>query len=304
MQSIQSMLLKAFLRTVRLNKMWKITGDELRKSIEKKQQSESHEPPKGFTQKYDISKKEINEHCYYTVKPLGSAGQKHILYLHGGGYVYEISSLHWEFLGRLIDELNCTITVPIYPLTPRYQHQEVFDMIVPIYQQIISDVSLEDMVIMGDSAGGGIGLALGQLLKEKNLPQPGNIILISPVLDMSLSNPEIKAMEKYDPIAATPALLDIGRWYGGEKGTRYHLVSPLYGDIEGLGKVSLFIGTHEIMCPDSRRFKKMADERDIKIGYYEYPGMIHVWPLFFFPESKKATKQIIDIIMNSDKEDI
>jgi acetyl esterase/lipase len=66
----------------------------------------------------------------------------------------------------------------------------------------------------------------------------------------------------------------------------------------------LFIGTHEIMCPDSRRFKKMADERDIKIGYYEYPGMIHVWPLFFFPESKKATKQIIDIIMNSDKEDI
>ena len=101
------------------------------------------------------------------MKPLNNIGEKHILYLHGGGYVYEITNLHWEFLGKLIDALKCTITIPIYPLAPKHQYQEVFDMIVPIYQQIISEVKPEDIVIMGDSAGGGMSLSLAQLLKEK-----------------------------------------------------------------------------------------------------------------------------------------
>jgi acetyl esterase/lipase len=230
------------------------------------------------------------------MKPQKSVGRKHILYLHGGGYVYEISNLHWAFMGKLVDSLNCTITVPIYPLAPKYQHQDVFDMIVPIYEQIITDVRLEDMVLMGDSAGGGMALALAQLLKERGLQQPGKIVLISPVLDMSLSNKEIYNMEKYDPIAATPALIDIGKWYAGERDTKYYLVSPLYGELEGLGKISLFIGTHEIMLPDAQRFKRLMEEKGININYFEYPSMIHVWPLFFFPESKKATQQIIEIV--------
>ena len=172
-------------------------------------------------------------------------------------------------------------------------------MIIPIYKQIISDVKLEDIVIMGDSAGGGMSLALAELLKEKNLPQPGNIILISPALDMSLSNPEIHEVEKLDPMLAVPALIDIGKWYGGEKGSKHYLVSPIYGNFEGLGKISLFTGTNDILYPDAKKFKTIADEKGIKINYYEYPSMIHIWPLFFFPESKKAREQIIEIIRTS-----
>jgi len=152
---------------------------------------------------------------------------------------------------------------------------------------------------MGDSSGGGMSLALAQLLKIKNLPQPGNIILISPALDMSFSNPEIHEVEKLDPVSAVPALIDIIKWYGGEKGSKYYLVSPIYGNFEGLGKISLFIGTHDILYPDAKKFKMLADEKGLKFGYYEYPSMIHVWPLFFFPESKKATKEIIEIIKSS-----
>jgi acetyl esterase/lipase len=296
MESIQSKLLKTVLRIAKVNKMWKLTGNELRKYIEKKQLSDSHEPPKKIQSKYNISRKEINGYCYYIMSPSKGVGKKHILYLHGGGYVYEIMSPHWEFLGRLVDALQCTVTIPIYPLAPKHQHQEVYDMIVPLYQQIISDAKLEDIVIMGDSAGGGISLALAQLLKEKSLPQPGNIILISPVLDMSFSNPEIHEVEKLDPVSAVPALIDITKWYGGEKDSKHYLISPIYGRIEELGKISLFIGTHDILYPDAKRFKTMADEKGININYYEYPSMIHVWPLFFLPESKKATEKIIEII--------
>lgn len=299
MESIQSKLLKTALRIARLNKMWKLTGNELRSYIEKKQRTDSHEPPKELQRKYDISKKDRNGHSYYVMKPLNASGNKHIFYLHGGGFVYEIMSPHWEFLGKMIDALQCTVTVPIYPLAPKHQYREVFDMIVPLYQQIISDKKLEDVVIMGDSAGGGLSLSLAQLLKENGLPQPGNIILISPTLDMTFTNPEIHEVEKIDPILAVPGISDIMKWYAGEIGTNHYMISPIYGSLEGLGKISLFIGTHDILYPDAKRFKKMADEKNLKINYFEYPSMIHIWPLFFFPESKKATEQIIEIIKSS-----
>lgn len=299
MESIQSKLAKVLLRIIKLNKMWKLDGDELRDSIEKSQLSESPEPPKRIQHRFNVMKTEINGYCYYVIKPLRNIGRKHILFLHGGGYAYEITSLHWVFLAKLSDALRCTITVPIYPLLPKHEHKEVFHIIVPIYQQIISHVKAQDIVIMGDSAGGGMSLALAELLKEKHLPQPGNIILISPALDMSLSNPEIHEVEKLDPILAVPALIDMGKWYGGEKGSKHYLVSPIYGDIEGLGKISLFTGTNDILYPDARKLKSIADEKGIKINYYEYPSMIHIWPLLIFPESKRARKQIIEIIKSS-----
>ena len=296
MESIRSKLLKAILRIINIKKIWEVTGDKLRKNIEKKQLSENHEPPKKFQRRFNIINKEMNGYCYYVMRPLRNVGKKHILFIHGGGYVYEIMSFEWEFISKLLDSLKCTITVPIYPLAPKHQNQEVFDMIVPIYQGIISEVKPEDVVIMGDSAGGGMSLSLAELLKEKHLPQPKNIILISPTLDMSFSNPEIHEVEKLDPELAVPALIDIIKWYRGEKGSKNYLVSPIYGNFDGLGKISLFIGTHDILYPDAKKFKKMADEKGIKINYYEYQSMIHVWLLFLFPEAKKATKQIIQII--------
>ena len=299
MESVQSKLTKVFLRIFKINKIWKLTGNELRDSIEKRQLSESHEPPKIIKNKFNIIKDEINGYCYYIMKPLRNVGQKHIIFLHGGGYVYEINSMHWEFLRKLSDALNCTITIPIYPLAPEHKHQEVFEMILPIYKKIISDVKPKDIVIMGDSAGGGMSLALAELLKEKNLQQPGNIILISPALDMSLSNPKIHEVEKLDPMLAVPSLIDIGKWYGGGKGSKHYLISPIYGNLEELGKISLFTGTNDILYPDAKKLKTITDEKGIKINYYEYPSMIHIWPLFFFPESKKVRKQIVEIIRTS-----
>lgn len=296
MESIQSRLFKVLLRVINLKKMWEVTGEELKKNIEKRQSSDKHDPPKKIQKKFNIIKKELNGYCFYVMKPLIAVGEKHILYLHGGGFVYEIMQHHWGFLGKMVDSLQCTITVPIYPLAPKHQYEEVFDMIIPIYKQILLEVNTDNITIMGDSAGGGMSLSLSQLLKENKLKQPGNLILISPTLDMSFCNPEIQEMGKLDPVSAVPALIDITKWYAGEKGSKNYLISPIYGDIEGLSKISLFIGTHDIFYPDAKKIKRMADELEIKINYHEYPNMVHGWPLFFFPESKKAFKEIIKII--------
>jgi len=299
MESFQSKLVKWVLKTINLKKRWQVTGEKLKKNMRKMQLSESNEPPKYITLRFNVVKKEVNGYPYYVIKPFKKVEQKHILFIHGGGYVFEIMALEWKFIARLLLSLHCTIIVPMYPLTPKHQYQEVFDMMVTIYEEIILTVKPKDIVVMGDSAGGGISLALAELLKEKNLTQPGNIILISPALDMSFSNPEIKEVEELDPISAVPGLVDITKWYGGEKGSQNYLVSPIYGNFEGLGKISLFIGTDDILYPDARKFKNIVDEKGIKINYHEYSSMIHIWPLFSFPESKKAKKQIIEIIKSS-----
>jgi acetyl esterase/lipase len=279
--------------------MWKLTGERLKENIRKRQLSESPEPPKRLKKRFNIVKKEFNNQFYYVMKPFENVTEKHIFFLHGGGYVYEINILHWNFLEKISKDLRCTVTIPIYPLMPNHHGREIFEMVVPIYEKIISEVKPENVVIMGDSAGGGISLALAELFKKRNLPQPGNIILISPVLDMSFTNPEIHGVEKLDPILSVKSLNEIGILYAGERGTKDYLVSPIYGDFNGLGKISLFIGTNDILYPDAKRFKNMAAEEGIKINYYEYPAMIHVWPLLIFPESRKAREQIIEIIRSS-----
>jgi acetyl esterase/lipase len=299
MESILSKIAKFILKIIKFNKMWRLEGEELRKSIEKRQADENSEPPKIIKKRFNIVKNQLNGYAYYVMKPLRKTSEKQILYLHGGGYVYEINELHWNFLAKISKALNCTITIPIYPLLPKHEGKEIFDMLVPIYENLISETESKNIVIMGDSAGGGISLALAELLKEKQLPQPGNIILISPELDVSFTNDEISKVEKTDPILAKTSLTQIGKWYFSEKGPKYYLASPMYGDIEGLGKISLFTGTSDILYPDSKRFKEMAEKKGIDINYYEYPSMIHVWPLLIFPESKKARNQIIEIIRNA-----
>jgi len=294
--SLQSRIVSGSLRILGINRMWKKTGASLRQELESKQLKESSEPPLKITRRYSVVQDEIAGHPYYTLGKKDKRGSKHLLYLHGGGYVLKISSMHWEFIADMVERLDCTVIVPMYPLVPRYGHEDVFQMIVPLYQQIRLMAADEDIAVMGDSAGGGMGLALAQLLKEHNIPQPGNIILISPVLDTTLSNPEIREVEGKDPISATPAIREIAEWYAGKREVRHPLISPLFGDCEDLGRISLFIGTHDILFPDVRKLRDRMQELGIPFDYFEYPKMLHVWPLFFFPESKKARAQIRDII--------
>lgn len=296
MESIQSKLTKIILRIMSSKKICQLTGEELKKSIEKKQSIENPEPPRKMKNKYYINKSKLNGRDYYVIEPLRDVGNKHVFFLYGGGYVSDIRNHYWEFLAWLCDSLKCKITVPIYPLAPKYNYKDVFDMIVPLYIKIASGINLEDLIIMGDSSGGGMSLALAEILKEKEIPQPGNIVLISPALDWTFTNSEIYKFEKSDPVLAVPALLDMVKWYSGEQNSKHYLISPIYGDFEGVGKISLFIGTNDIFYPDAIRFKKLAEKKGMKINFFEYPSMIHNWPLYSFPESKKARGEIIQII--------
>jgi len=149
---------------------------------------------------------------------------------------------------------------------------------------------------MGDSAGGGLSLAFAQYLLEQELPQPKDIILLSPWLDITLNSPQVLAMIDKEPTLNWDMLVEAGKRYAGETPRTHYLVSPIQGEIKNLGKIFLFIGTHEFFLPDARKFREKAARQSVDINYFEYPKMNHVFPVFPIPEAKKALKQIVDII--------
>jgi acetyl esterase/lipase len=149
---------------------------------------------------------------------------------------------------------------------------------------------------MGDSSGGGISLALSQRLREDGQPQPGHVILLSPWLDATLSNPDIPAIDKIDPFLGVEGLKYGGEVYARDVDPRSYLVSPVYGNLKGLAPITLFIGTRDILWPDCRRLRDRAREEGVALDYREYDGMVHDWMLGPLPEAKRAIREIVEKI--------
>lgn len=229
----------------------------------------------------------------------GRAGDTHILYLHGGAYVQSFLIFHWWFIAMLVKKLNCTVTAPDYPLAPKHTYKESFDMLRELYARLLTTTDSGNIIFMGDSSGGGFALAMAQQLRSIQSAQPAQIILLSPWLDITLSNPLIEKVDAIDLFLGIEALREVGKLYAGDTSADHYLLSPINGPLKGLGKISVFIGTRDILLADARKLASLAASRGIAINYHEYIGMIHVWMFLNFPESRQARRQIVDLIRNA-----
>nr|WP_145402208.1 alpha/beta hydrolase [Paenibacillus xylanexedens] len=291
MRSIRSFLVELLLRMTK-RKMNVHEFIEERRKIN----SVPYEVPAKLKHKYSITKDQSLPVDTYMMKSKSRSDERIVLYLPGGGYVEQPLTWHWHFLNHLTEQLNCTVYAAVYPKAPNYQCIDAIASVLIVYQHILKTTKPENITIMGDSAGGGLSLALAQYLQEQGLPQPKDIILLSPWLDITLSSPEVMAMIDKEPMLNWDMLVASGQLYAGELPRSHYLVSPIHGEIKNLGKISVFIGTHEFFLPDARKFKEKAARQSVHINYFEYPKMNHVFPVFPIPEAKKALKQIVDII--------
>ena len=113
--------------------------------------------PKKISQECYITSNEFIGRKIFTLTPkIKNEKEKYILYFHGGSYIAETSEEHWNFLENLVKDTGYTVILPDYPLAPKYTYEDVFTMIKPLYKEIIERISPEDLIMMGDSAGGGI----------------------------------------------------------------------------------------------------------------------------------------------------
>ncbi|MCF7833045.1 MAG: alpha/beta hydrolase [Candidatus Marinimicrobia bacterium] len=243
---------------------------------------------------YDIDVDDRLGHNVWTIEPVKDLSDKVVIYLHGGSYTYNFFSPHWYFISNIVDQLRARVIAPDYPLVPEYNVTHVFDMLLKLYKNVIKDVDPKNISIIGDSAGGGMSLAFGQLLLEKGLPQPEQLILLSPCVDVTLSNPDIVEVDKDDPLLNIESILKAGELYAGPLERTHYLVSPIYGNLIGLAPISLYVGTHDLLVADCRKLNCMAQSLGIPFQYHEYEGLFHVGMLYPTPEGSEIRKEIIE----------
>ena len=215
--------------------------------------------------------------------------QKKILYFHGGSYIAEMSNNHWNFIEQLVLDTGMTVIIPDYPLAPKYTYKDVFKMVKPLYKEILEEVKSNDLILMGDSAGGGLSLALIEEMAKENYELPEKTILISPWLDAKLENPQIEKVQKLDKELNKDTLKIAGIAYaGGEENLNNFLVSPINGNLSKLKNLIIFTGSNDILTPDMYKLQEKGKKENVEIKINEYQGAGHIWLI-----TKKAEESII-----------
>ena len=255
------------------------------------------EPPPKIRETCDVHKSQINGHKVFTLSPKNKPkSENHILYLHGGAYVQCFNKFQWYFLADLIRNTGSTIIAPDYPLAPVYNYKDAYEMVTTLYNKLIATVKNDNFILMGDSSGGGLALALAQKMRDEKIRQPNHIILLSPWLDITLSNPDINNIEPADLFLEKESLQRAGKLFAGNTDTANFLLSPINSSLDGLGNITVFTGSSEILAADARKLKRLAESGGNDLTYYEYEGMMHGWMFLNLPESKETRQQVFKLV--------
>lgn len=295
MPSIRSKVLSELVRAIPNQDIL----DEDRAKIHIDRQSDCPLPPQSIEDDMEVERFKINGRNIFNLFPRGNNTPKAILYIHGGAYVHGIQSAHWQYVSMLAQKYGYHVIIPDYPLAPESTFKESYAVLDHLYDSMLKQYEPANLVLMGDSAGGGFALAFSQKLTIERKPQPSQLILLSPWLDISMVNPELYAfeIENKDPFLKIDDLKIQGKLYAGDTDVRDYRLSPMYGPIDGLPQISIFSGTNDLLNPDARRFHRQCMEKGVEINFYEYEEMIHGWMLItFLPEAKKANRQVGELL--------
>ena len=227
--------------------------------------------------------------------PLFTFGDKNakkvIVFIHGGAFINEINYQHHLFCLAISKKLDAYVIAPVYPLAPKHSCDETFDLMDDLYGSLISKMGKDQTIsLMGDSAGGGFVLSFCQHLKAIDLPQPNNIVVYSPWVDIALSNPPYD--NDSDSILGEIGLREIGKSWAGELDTHDYRVSPLFGDNTDLPRTLIFAGDNEIFYKDILKYHEKLKEDGVDARLIVGEGMFHIYPLFPSPEAWDAFKEL------------
>lgn len=257
------------------------------------EEDEEYKIPKGIYHTKVESKNLF--HCQTVIFNDIEDAERLVIYLHGGIYVNEIKLPHILFCDKLAKKVNATVFAPIYPLAPNHTYEETYEIVEKLYRHLLT--MNKPIVVMGDSAGGGLSAAFCEYLAVKDLPQPKNLILISPWVDVSMSGNYDDV--EFDPMLGVDGLREMGETWAGNLDPKDYKVSPLFGEVSKLPKTTLFVGTHEIFYPDVTKFYNKLKDNGVEAELIVGEEMTHVYLIYpLVPESKEAFNQIVEKLLD------
>jgi acetyl esterase/lipase len=282
----------AFLRATKLVSRRYQGGPHMAKMIALTRAAPLPLPTPKHRQRVDVKVEEFAGRSVWTMAPRDRAPTGHLLFFHGGGYIFSAVAPHWDFYASLAERRGIAVTAPMYPLAPESGAAETTDWALAAYRHFL-DRHDAAFVIGGDSAGGGLASATILLARDVGLRLPAGLLLICPWLDVSGSHAEQPAIEPRDSILQLRGIQDAGTLYARDMPLNDPRVSPLYGDWRDLPPVLMYGGSDDILVTDARALKAKLPSAT----YVEGQGLMHDWPLFFFKESKAARQEMANFIV-------
>jgi acetyl esterase/lipase len=231
--------------------------------------------------------------------PPNAVGNRTLLYLHGGGYVIGSPADYRDMVPRIARAAGARALVVDYRLAPENPHPAAVDDAVNAYGGLLDQgVRPEEIVVAGDSAGGGLTVATLVATRDAGLPLPAAGVCISPWVDLEGIGESMTANDGRDPLVKKDLVLGMAQAYLGDRDCRTPLAAPLYADLHGLPPLLIHVGTSEALLDDARRLAACAKAVGVDVTIEEWPDMIHVWHVFgsFLPEAQQASDRIGEFI--------
>lgn len=228
--------------------------------------------------------------------PDETKAEKLILYVHGGGYVSGSCDDHRGFVSKFAKFTGITNLIYEYRLAPEHPFPAALEDSVRIYKWLLAnDYKPQNIIIAGESAGGGLALAILLALKDENIEFPVAAVAISPWTDLTCSSDSYHTKNKFSP-APLNSWAVFSKYYAGESQVTNPLISPLFGDLKGLPPVFINSAVNDELFEDGEKFYTKAKAAGVDISFRAGTGMLHCYPLLapMFPEATEAMNEIVE----------
>ncbi len=228
--------------------------------------------------------------------PAGADQSKLILYVHGGGYVSGSCNDHRGFISKFARNCGYANLVYEYRLAPEHPFPAALEDSVTVYEWLLSSCfSPTNILVAGESAGGGLCLALLLALRDRDIPLPAAAVAISPWTDLTCSSDSYFTKNRVS-LAPKDSWTLFSRCYAGSQDAANPLISPLFGDLTGLPPLFINAGMDDELFEDAEKFSTKAAKAGVNVIFLTGKGMVHCYPLLapMFREAAEAMEEICD----------
>jgi epsilon-lactone hydrolase len=224
-----------------------------------------------------------------------SRDERCIFYLHGGGYVMGSPAQYRDFIWRIARATSAYVVCPYYRLAPEHPFPAAVDDAVTTYSWLLAQgAHPRRLVVMGDSAGGGLALATLLRLRDEGVPLPAAAVMLSPWIDLALTGESMRTNSAADLTLRIERVACFARHYLGGADPRHPYASPLYGDAAGLPPILMQVGSDELLRDDAVRMADRLRAAGSAVELEIWPRMLHVFQLYarVLPEGRRAIERI------------
>jgi acetyl esterase/lipase len=211
----------------------------------------------------------------------GNEAENVVLYFHAGVYVIGTAAGTVPLVGDLVRRAGTKAVTLEYRLGPEHLYPAALDDARAAYESLLAQgIAPGQIVLAGESAGGGLAVALLLVLREAGLPLPACGYLLSPYADLTLSGETLAGKQDVDPLLSPEGLRARVPDYVGGADAADPLISPIFGDLRGLPPLLIQVGSHEVLLSDALRLAARAATADVAVTLEVTPGVPHVFQAY------------------------